>query len=459
MKRVFWLFVFFFPFQYRLYKFLKPLSLSWLSSQSQRPSYFEPYADLFISDFFLLSLLGWCLYQGRAKLELLWAREQKLLTAFLASALLSVCVSDYASYTISYWRWGHLALAALGVYCLRVWLVDHYSKVFKTLATVVVFSGALECAVALPQYLFQHQLGLKFMGEPTLVSRHQQFAHFNMPKKAMTSLDYYWGSSQEGSPVLRASGTLPHPNILGGFLVFSILMTAFLYEGSQKRRWIGVMLVLQVVALFTSYSRSGLFACLGGLLLWCIGHLLQERKMPNACKPLVTGFALSIALFFPQIFYRGGVVSYNQVTQQSDQMRIAMQSVASLVIRDHPWLGVGFNNYLLAFANYAQSSEVMPIAVHNIYFLIAVETGLVGLGLFIVFCGLIIHRGWQMRHTLEGRTLLAIFLALLAIGAADYYPVTVQQIRLIFFLVAGLLSWMVSEKVQKSSVVVTLVRG
>lgn len=415
--------------------------MSWIDLKWQLPAYFEPYADLFISDFFLLFLLGWCLFQRQFKIGP-WAKEKTFLGLFLAIALLSILISEYSSYMIAYWRWGHLAIGALCFYRLSAWLQPGTQghTLIRAFAVVVALSGVLECAIALPQYALQHQIGLKWMGEPTLVSRHQQAAHFIMPKKAVTSLDYYWKSSQQPSFIIRASGTLPHPNVLGGFLVFSLLMTAFLYEGSTRRFWVGSALLIQIVTLFTSYSRSALFSCIGGFIIWGIVHSIQEKKIPQVWKPVAMGLALSSLLFFPQIFYRGGVVSYNQHTQESDGMRIAMQNVAFLVIRDRPWFGVGFNNYLLAFSNYAKSSEVYPIAVHNIYLLIAVETGIIGLGAFLAFCALILYKGWQMRICLEGRTFFTIFLAFLAIGAVDYYPLVIQQIRLIFFLIAGLIS-------------------
>jgi O-antigen ligase len=124
-------------------------------------------------------------------------------------------------------------------------------------------------------------------------------------------------------------------------------------------------------------------------------------------------------------------------------MRISMQEVALNIIREHPWFGVGFNNYLIALANYTQGAEVEPISVHNIYLLIGAETGLVGLALFLTFCGAVIRSGWRQRGSLEGQMLLALFLAFLAIGLVDYYPIVFQQTRLIFFLTAGLLVYSV----------------
>ncbi len=116
-----------------------------------------------------------------------------------------------------------------------------------------------------------------------------------------------------------------------------------------------------------------------------------------------------------------------------------MQKVALLMIQDHPWMGVGYNNYLLALPHYTKGAVVDTIMVHNIYLLIAAEMGLIGLAVFLVFCGVVLYRGWQQRGTLEGRTLLLLFLAFLAIGFVDDHPIFQQQIRLAFFLTGGLL--------------------
>ncbi|MGH2611539.1 MAG: O-antigen ligase family protein [Rhabdochlamydiaceae bacterium] len=443
MPRLFLILIFFIPFQARIYKFLKPLSLSWIDPGWKLPLYFEPLADLFVSDFLLIILCLWALFLKRFEL-----RNEKFLTIFLGVAFLSIVISGYGSYLLPYWRWAHLAVASLMLYALRSWAVS-----LKTIASAVVLSATLECAIAIPQYLIQHQIGFKMVGEPTLVSKHMVASHFDMPKNGITSIDYLFKKSQEPTCVFRACGTLPHPNILGGFLVFSLLMTCLLYEQSSRKKWIGAAIVLQIITLFISYSRAALFAFIAAILLWLFLHYLQEKLFSKIWKPLTLGFTLSLLLFFPQLFYRGGVISYNEVSLRSDVMRISMQDVALQIIRDHPWFGVGYNNYLIAFAKYTHGLDVESISVHNIFLLIATETGLIGLTFFLIFCGLIVYRGWQQRASPEGRTLLTLFLAFLAIGVVDYYPIVFQQTRLIFFLTAGLLSFhkLVYSRVTQSS--------
>ncbi len=451
MFRLFLVLVFLIPFQARFYKYLKPLSLSWIDPSWQLPAYFEPLADLFISDFLVIMLCLWALFLRKLS-------NEKFLTAFLGVALLSIAISDYSSYLIPYWRWAHLVLAALMVYLLRSFQ-SSAAGFFKAIAAVVVLSATLECAVAIPQYLMQHQVGAKILGEPTLVSKHVIAPHFDMPKNAVTSIDYLLKNSQEHTRILRAAGTLPHPNILGGFLVFSLLMTCYLFEQSTRKKWVGFAIILQIITLFISFSRAALFAFAGAIVIWLFLHFLKEKRLARLSKPVLLGTILSLLLFYPQLFYRGGVVSYNEVSFRSDVMRISMQDVALKMIADHPWLGVGYNNYLIAFAKYTQGFEVESIWVHNIYLLIAAETGLVGLALFLIFCGMVIYRGWQQRSSLEGQMLLALFLAYLAIGFVDYYPTVFQQARLIFFLTAGLLLSLSPVVVRNKVEIETAARG
>lgn len=417
-----WALLFLIPFQARIYKCLIPLSRSWIDFHWHLPSYFEPLADFFVTDVLLLCI---CLFG---------LRREKYLMAFLGIALVSIMISEYRSYVLPYWRWTHLALATLVLCGARFWRMS-----LKKIAFVVVLSGVLESAVVIPQYLMQHQLGLKTLGEPTLVSHSVLWpCYFDMPKTGITSVDYILNPSKAPTCVLRAAGTLSHPNVLGGFLVFSLMMTCYLYN--DRKGWYGAALVLQIVALFMTFSRGAIFAFSGAIVVWLCLHYLAEKKFLHMWKPLIVGFVCAFLLLFPQLFYRGGVVSYNAVSQQSDLLRLSMQDVALRMWADNPWFGVGYNNYLIALEKYAQGAQVEPVTVHNIYLLIAAETGLVGLAFFLIFCAVVVYRGWQQRASVEGQMLLALFLAYLAIGCVDYYPLLSQQTRLIFFLAAGLLS-------------------
>lgn len=63
--------------------------------------------------------------------------------------------------------------------------------------------------------------------------------------------------------------------------------------------------------------------------------------------------------------------------------RIEQYIVAVNIFRSHPLFGVGGKNYILVATDYgAVASDTYPTTVHNIYFLILAETGIVGFALF-----------------------------------------------------------------------------
>jgi O-antigen ligase len=106
------------------------------------------------------------------------------------------------------------------------------------------------------------------------------------------------------------------------------------------------------------------------------------------------------------------------------------------MFKDHPLLGVGLNNFTVAMDEYGQVSGwtrfLQP--VHNVYLLVAAETGLVGfiafIGLlFIVFCSLIKKRNYLLLISMTQITLLCLF---------DHYFFTLQQTDLLFWLIVGL---------------------
>ena len=89
--------------------------------------------------------------------------------------------------------------------------------------------------------------------------------------------------------------------------------------------------------------------------------------------------------------------------------------------------------------------------VHNIYLLVAAETGILGFAVFILFLGFIANTVWRKGLNKISATLFTILSAFLFIGFFDHYLLTIQQGRLLFFLVAGLLVASVSVNEEEMS--------
>jgi O-antigen ligase len=90
--------------------------------------------------------------------------------------------------------------------------------------------------------------------------------------------------------------------------------------------------------------------------------------------------------------------------------------VALTILRDHPIFGVGPGNYMEAMKRY-DTLWLDELPVHNVMLWIANETGLLGLGcyLMIVISGLKrLWRSFSERRDLAGRIAMACFIALIA---------------------------------------------
>ena len=424
------------PFQERIYKFLRKISVSLVNPQWHVPGYFEIHLDAFISDVVILGLIFWCLKKSVMGWKSFWDKENKYLSLFLLLALCSILHSSYAVYPLQYWRWMHLALPAFLFFFLSQIRLEKGS--FETIAKIVLSVAVIESVIAISQYFVQHSLGLKGLGEPTLIGTNYVGANFPMADGSIWIFDRFFHGIRERAFVLRASGTLPHPNILGGFMVFGLIMTYHIYGLSQKRKWLTLAILLQTFCLFTTYSRAAIFTAALTTFIWVALTTWKEKKLSSLIWVTAGSFLVSLGLLYPQIFHRGGIVSYNVVAQSSDALRMTVQDVGLAMFKAHPFLGVGFNNYMLEFASFAKG--LPDTFIHNVYLHLGVEIGLFGLLSLLVFCYLVFLKGWKNRSQPEVLTCLCVFIGLLAIGLVDFYPLCVQQMRLIFFLTAGLLT-------------------
>jgi O-antigen ligase len=112
--------------------------------------------------------------------------------------------------------------------------------------------------------------------------------------------------------------------------------------------------------------------------------------------------------------------------------RAAFVGAASMMLSDHP-LGVGPNNYVVAanVGGYNARSGVTPSAaslsahVHNIYWLVAAETGYLGLVTFVFLLlrplAVAFRCGWRSRGDLRGDLLLGIGVALSTVYIHSFF--------------------------------------
>lgn len=433
--------IFSFPFEHKYDKWFRHFSRTLLPEGIQLPPNFNQKIYFYLSDFAALCLFIAALFLFRLPIRRFFTEKGALyLWALFACAILSILSSPLATYPVVYTRLLQLATP----FFLFSFLVHCFPNREKAIFTALWLAALFQTAVAITQYFVQSPLGLHLLSEPKLPT-----GTFGNPDGCRWLFDrlMHRKASEE---ILRATGTLPHCNVLGGFLVFSLLASYSLIV-TESRRWfrwlIGLTLTFQFFTLSITYSRSALFGWGLGTVIW-FGYLAYHRGLRQVVMDVRVRFlagviflsvAISGVLLFEQYIYRGGVVNYNKVAKGSDRIRIDAQNTAFQIIEDHPFLGVGYQQFSRGAASYFPN-EAKKTGAHNIYLFLAGEMGLISLAIFVGFIATILLASLRAPFSPYMASSLSVFIAFLFIGMCDFYLILFQQGKLMLFFAAGLLA-------------------
>lgn len=252
---------------------------------------------------------------------------------------------------------------------------------------------------------------------------------------------------------LRAYGTFPHPNILGGFLAITLLFIIdryfVAYENFQqwwnkygvaaKNLWrettvrqtgseIALMLAAFVVVfagLVATFSRSAIVALLvGSLVYWAMKyHANRIRAVVLGVKLAAVAFAVLLVwqMFLPEL-WQVRVASNARLEKQSVSERVQGYYDAWSVFQNYPLLGTGLQNYTLAFAklNPGESSYTYQ-PVHNAFLLLFIEIGIVGALVFLFVFRKHLQSFFYRLYNQATPLTIAIFALFIVIGLLDHY--------------------------------------
>ena len=327
----------------------------------------------------LLLILSWRQFL-RKKLD----RSRKTLLilagAFLVTLLPSVWQGPFD--LIGLWRWLELALWLGFSFWVATFVPEKGRKALFLLLGVAVSWVSL---LAIGQFLAQHSLlGYWFLGEPTL--------NPSLGGVALGSLG--------GREVLRAYGTFPHPNVLGGIL--SVVLVWF----AARKLWLSLGVGLAAVAV--SLSRTAWVSLAGGL------------------TALLTGFR-SFILWSDLSFSR----------------RWELLESAGRMISASPFTGLGLGQFTRALPDFGLPSGLSLFIqpVHNIFALIAAESGIFALLAFLLLLAAALRQTLRQKN----RLITIALLQLIFLGFFDHYFYTLPQGLFLFSLIIGL-SFSYSDK-------------
>lgn len=258
-------------------------------------------------------------------------------------------------------------------------------------------------------------------------------------------------ASIAGQLILRPYGTFPHPNVLAGFLLVTmVLLWSFVLKSSERKFQLlgGISLLFSSIALLLTFSRIA-------ILLWaCLLTVIVGRMVVQRLKTVRSRF-FALAIIALSLIVLGIVPLTHEVITRFAQTSLSDESVtertellssAIKMIENRPLSGVGLDNFIPALA---PLQKPMPLGlylqpVHNIFVLVFSGTGFVG---FVLFIWLIYRTVQRIRNQQAGVKMpfLISFFIILVTGSFDHYWLTLQQGQLLFATIIGF-SW---AKIQK----------
>ena len=241
----------------------------------------------------------------------------------------------------------------------------------------------------------------------------------------------------DGIRWLRVYGTLPHPNLLGGFIFAMMFGPLAGFFSSAKNQLVSILcFAAGLVVLVLTFSRSAwlALAVMGGFLLIRWKSLAWKKILQLG----LTGFViltLFVILLHPLFFSRIGVQK-PETEQVSDFTRQWLVNRTWELIEQRPWLGTGMGTYPLALSEHvAAFYDIEP--VHNLFLLGGSELGIGG---FVILTGLVIT---LLKESVRAKSaaavaLSAVIIGLLVLSVFDHYFWTLAPGRVMLFSVMGL---------------------
>jgi len=376
--------------------------------------------SLYVGDiiFIMLMILSGILwYRERPRLEIRFWSFVALISFVLWSAL-------SIGWAIEKWPAAYLSLRIAQIPLLVAMFCIIRPRI-KIITQSLLAAGIIQALLAIMQFGFQWSPGFKWLG---LASHYA----WELGPSVVESEANRW---------LRAYGSLPHPNILGGLLALATLANIYLISLSQKIKWwLIAALLLISEGLILSFSRSAWLGLAFGILFLLILSMRQPsvRQRLILCAVIIAIMFVVSAAAEPELF----LTRFDGAARLESQSLVERQGQVSLaigVIKSQP-LGLGIAGYTAWMQTvYPGNSGYFYQPVHNIFLLIWSELGLIGIVLFLLLTFLIFKENISVTYNDYRALFLAGLVAALVISVFDHYFWTSYSGILLFGLSVAVL--------------------
>jgi O-antigen ligase len=229
----------------------------------------------------------------------------------------------------------------------------------------------------------------------------------------------YAGESGKAAQIKRSAGTFGHPALTAYYLEFILpIVLGCLVTARQKREQIlfGAIFTLGWMALYLTFSRSGLVGCIWGIFVFFAvapwARLISRSAFTWAALVLAICATLGAPLAVQFLWSRPEAASY----------RLGLLDKGITAFWQRPILGAGLNNGSAVLEGARRLVELdtgeqaAVFKLHNHYLVVFVEDGLIGFLLFFTFFGSVVATAfhWMRVADQEAKLVLVGIVAALA---------------------------------------------
>ncbi len=232
-----------------------------------------------------------------------------------------------------------------------------------------------------------------------------------------------------GMRLLRAYGTFPHPNILGGAFTLGIILARSLFRRLSPLAVLTYTLL--TIGLFLTFSRLAWIALGVGMSAQLIMHR-KDKLLIQLAGVTVVIMIMAAVLFAPFVAARVG--ASGRLEAKSFTARFSSMTDAFALFSKHPFTGVGLGNFSAAIHKEIDTERngyaLEP--AHSVPLVVLAELGIFGGVLFLYLLWILVRTGFK-----TGFPGLALALVVFALG--DHWAWTTLSGILIFWAGWGIM--------------------
>ena len=256
----------------------------------------------------------------------------------------------------------------------------------------------------------------------------------------LTKIDFFGNVKHLHLPLARSTGFFDGPATFGNYilLVLPLVIGLSYYSKTiREKRWLGLSSLIILTAIIFSYGRGVWLGLIAGLIFMAI---LSSRRLFLSIVAGIIVCSMFILILPSSEFSQRVVGTFRSKRPVGDRTEFWEGSLR--IVRDYPITGVGWEGFRKVYPRYRPvEARESGCNAHNNFLDVTVDSGLLGLGVFLWFLMTIYKVGFRIFKKLEDGCFKGIawgflgsFTAFLIAGLSQYNFGDSEVVMLFYFL-------------------------